>query len=357
MIDGKDRQIDLIAEADKEQQKVYGWSGKDALARTIKAGEQLATDMDQSGDLYFVIIEWGGKQPPTTYYNWLGKLVGRVRKGVKASDDGSVAGRDKGKGIIFQESAIFVPSKSLAYGIGAMMRDWYPEVEVLVGKGSLVADFVTTDAGRQTIRRTAEVLSKRGRPPAATPWVVTCLECLDSYEIERSLPYQCPSCSGLDIGTRQGRRLVYMDDGRDVFELWKATRFMDGGRFELAKVSIVAGIALPLPAGEPAGIRDGDKGTALMLLEASTDLLDIVRRMPRQAALSALDGIFVARQYRAPADRLPARVGAVTHFFQMGGSPADVSLAEQPEPDLLDLALALGAEPAGTLAYQYYGAK
>lgn len=337
----------------RDEMRLAAGSAREVLERAIKAGEVAAAELEQSGDLWFVIVEWGGQQPPTTYYNWLGKLVGRVRKGRKkaSQEQGHLTGRDDGKGIIFQESAIFVPSRSLAYGIGAMMRDWYPEVEVLVGRGSLVADFVTTDAGRETIRRTARVLSNRGRPRKAEAWAVTCLECLDTYQVMHSLPYQCPKCSGLNIGTRRGQRLQFVDDGRDVWELWLATRFQAGGRFEIARVDSTMG----LPANIAPDLFTTDKAPMLVLLDASTDLVDAVRQMPRSTALSVLDGVFVARQFYRPEQRLPERVAAVTRFFSLGGSPAQVSLAEQPEPDLLDLAIVMGAETAGTLAWQQYG--
>ncbi|WP_347244245.1 hypothetical protein [Thermogutta sp.] len=166
--------------------------------------------------LFIVTAEWGGKKPPSSYYNKLRKL------GIDA---------------LFNR-IIRVKSLSLAMEIAAMIQGNGGDALVIPAHALL-------PVLRHRVEPLETVFTGTGR------WVVTCYECVKSYAYSGQTPRQCPVCGGLAFHCRPGyKRPVAATAGTTMFDQWVQTRFVTG-YFEIPdRVSYTQNL-IPVPEIPP----------------------------------------------------------------------------------------------------------
>lgn len=313
--------------------------------------------------LYVVLIEWDGETPPSTWYRRLDELVGSVRgTGNKSQSPLSRRARDGG-GVTFQEGCILCASESLAitlanyvqHEIAPQMREeGKRSPTVQYGEIALHSNWDMDPESEAVIKNIHRILSKRGKPPEVTRYAVTCYEECETFAVERPLGrvINCPHCGGVNIAVREGYVPAFKDDGSDIYEFWKRSRF-SLGRWEWSRIT---SSAIDAPSFDPS-LNRAHEGDVLQMLDNSHDLLAIVRSEAatsgRGIALEMLDAVFVGRSRHLPEKRNTARVQAVAKYFAMGGNAYNVMVLESPEPDVFDTALIMGDERAAQLGLNY----
>lgn len=307
-----------------------------------------AQDVQRDVKLYVVLIEWDGEQPPTTWYQRMHQLAGKVR----GEDELSVVERRADKGVIFQEGCILCKSESLAKVLAVYARDYFDAHAVSVGVATVTTNWGMSKADAEIINRVQTALSKRGRKPPEKDYVITCHEEMKAYAAKVSRPIQCPGCAGMRIHVRQGHLQHYRDDGAgSAYDLWLRTRF-NGPHWEPCELD---GETTPPNVAdlEPFSAKDSAIETQLagaQQLQAVLEGMD-----DRQLALQTLDALYVARRHTEAEKRGAARLEAVTEYMMLGGDVTGVLLIEQDDaPDLLDTAYVVGAETAARLMADYW---
>lgn len=317
---------------------------------------------------HVVIIEWDGQKPPTRYYNRLARLVagnedvttGAIRgKGHEIAD---VIERrtlaDNPGGIVAQEGCVICMSESLALQIASYVKyeiapDMEKPVTVAIGKVELDYNLSLSAELSPVFDRAEEIMAKRGRRAKASPWVVTCRECLHASPVIASQPLNCPNCGGLRISSRKGQPVSYKDSQDPIFDFWARTRFAGSG-FETAEIAEDG--QTPPEFAELLSIDATEKVDRAVKAIQSSDLPQTLQAMDRATAIAILDAIFVAKAYYSPEARQTARVEAVAKYFEKharsGIAPQMVSIAEI-GVDLLDTALIMGADRAVELMMTY----
>lgn len=282
--------------------------------------------------LHIVLIEWDGGQPPSHYYRRLHKLAFKVRGDKEIAP---LARRDTGQGVIFQEGAVITASETLARTIAGYATD-EGAVNVSIGRVQLDDTFTRTPQDAAILNRIEQIMGKRGKRPPEELWAVACTECVQLNSVTHWAPINCPNCGGLLVHARRGQVTTYADPGGDILSAWKRTRFT-GPHWEPAPIH---------PTGDctPATVTilSDKERDAVELIEGSPALLDKLRRMPRDTAISFLDGIMINRAYRGREARQAARIEAATAYFMRDGNPAAFKINEQALPDLVDATAALG---------------
>lgn len=290
---------------------------------------------------YVVLMEWDGAKPPSTFYRRLHKLAMRVRGDKETSP---VKRRNGGPGVIFQEGCIITPSESLARTIGLMASRLADEEGITLTVQIAQAHFEPirmTREDRVAMNRIESTLGKRGRPDPEIDWTCVCMECMSTSHVRASHVVNCPNCGAMRIRIRAGAPVRFHDDGGgDMFAAWLRTRFSpySGGRWEIPVFDRRSSDRPPAPAP-----TDDAEKTVIESLRRSA-LVAKLAQMDRDVALSILDAVLIARAYWPAERRQAERIKAATLYFQRGGEPARISLAETPEPDLLDAAGPLGAD-------------
>jgi len=305
------------------------------------------TLFNRNGDetLYFVAIEWDGEQPPSTWYERMHRLAGRVR-GDKSQTP--VVRRDDDSGVIFQEGLIFTPSESLARTLGFLARDEFGATAVAIGEAVVKPTFTMSREDSAVINRIAATLGKRGRKPNKQNWVVTCLEQMRTFVTNESYPIQCPNCRGMKIRIRPGNVNAYRDDGDDIFNIWVRTRFGNSPHWEPTSVDMVADDETPV-APKIDDVQLGERDSEFVAELRNSGIVDQIEKQPRFIQLEILDAVYVSRQFVSTAKRTTSRVNAIAKYFQTGGTRTDFAMAETAVPDLLDTASTMGDEFAARL--------
>lgn len=297
---------------------------------------------------WIVMLEWDGSKPPSTYYRRLHRLAMRVRGDKEIS---AIKRRNDGPGVIFQEGCIITPSESLARTIGLIAKrladDEDIPLTVQIGQATFEPIRMRPE-DRIAMNRIEQTLGKRGRPDMETDWTIVCMECMTTSQVRAAHAINCPKCGAMRIRVRAGSPVKLRIPSGDAFTAWWYTRFTpySGGCWE---IPVTKG-AVDFPTDEPRPMNDREKE----LIEAlrCSKLRKQIERLDQLEALRILDAVLVARVYWPVERRQEERIKAATLFFQRGGSPANISLAEVPEPDLLDAAGPLGAETAATYLMQ-----
>jgi len=311
--------------------------------------------LDTSQRLWICLIEADGCQLGSKYYRRRDELALRVRGDKELGPLMRRAG-EEGTSVIFQEGAVITTSESLARQMAWLAQECFdelPEEElegrhptVSIGRISLTENLIMTKEDSQVMDRIGRVLGKRGRKPAAEWWVVSCTECAQAHSVEHWSPVNCPNCAGFLIHSRRGQVRTYADPGGDIFDVWMRTRF-SGPHWE--PVAIDPGGQQPPTVGDMMSDREAESVNLL----ATSPVLDKIRTMPRDTAISFLDAMFIHRTYRDLERRLQNRIEVATRFFARGGLPTAVSLTEPKLPDLVDAADIMGNEETVTwMMYQ-----
>lgn len=301
-------------------------------------------NQNENDTLFFVAIEWDGEQPPSTWYERMHYLAGRVR-GDK--DETPVVRRDNDSGVIFQEGLILTPSESLARTLAFLARDKFEAAAVAVGEAVINPAFTMSREDAAIINRISRTLGKRGRKPKPQDWVVTCIEEMTTYGVNESQPIQCPHCRGMRIRVRPGTRTGYRDDHDDILALWIRTRFA-GPHWEPAGVDMLTDID-PVPPAIDDIEFGSDLDSEFVAGLQNSGIAEQIEHLPRFKQLELLDAVYVARRFTNSAKRQTARINAVAKYFQYGGTRSDFAIAETPIPDLLDTAAVMGDERAARL--------
>lgn len=285
-------------------------------------------------DYWVVVIEWDGLNAPSSWYEWMHKLAGRVRGDWKEPP----LTRREDKGIIFQEGVILCPTESLARQLALLARDNFGAVAVAYGECTLALDFMPRREDQQVLQRLKNTIGKRGPKPKPQDYVVTCLEELKLFAVNTTEPYNCPHCHGLKIRQRTGFPVKWRDDGRPIFDLWLATRFW-GAHWEPCELTDEERFSAP-PKIEVADLGN-ERDQLFAATTAFSQLVSDLEKFDRQAALEIIDAAYVNRVHVTQDRRNEQRMRVITKFFQLGGSPIQVSLAETPEADWFDAAALL----------------
>lgn len=175
----------------------------------------------------FIVVEWDGTKPPTTWYNRLRSMGLRVSGSKKESP---LARRVSASGVVYQEGMILTNTQSQAETLYALARNLGAK-NVLIGELKMLNSF--SDDWRDS-----NVLSniQRGRPTRAATKArdmgktLTCFWEMRSFTIKGKEPPNCPSCGGSFIKVRDGSPLkVLAYDGNElIFDYWTATHFLTG---------------------------------------------------------------------------------------------------------------------------------
>lgn len=313
------------------------------------------TDLKTRKEWWQLVIEWDGQRPPTKWYRRMNELAGKVRgdgdksKGVierRLTDEMVEIVTPDGTetvaaGLIVQEGCILCESRGLAELLAAYIQtEVAPMVErqptLWLGKAELSTEFVVNQRDRQLINRIENVLGRRGKKPDEATHAVACHECADVYLVDapKGMVVNCPRCRGPLINVRVGTIARFADDGDDIVALWKRTRFF-GPHWERARLDGKT----PAPAVDALMMSERDEDM-VDLIEASPDLLDIVRQIAqddsREDAMGVLDAIFLARRSHDPQVRLENRVAAIQRYVMTGGNMMNVVIAETPTADIID---------------------
>ncbi len=287
-----------------------------------------------------VVIEWDGKQPPTTYYNGLHRLHLRVR-GDKDIAPIVRRSRIEDHSVIVQEGAVLVESESLARQVAYLARDSGAR-SVFVGECDFPDDNNNrelTKAEMEVVLRFNKAFRQRGRPAEGEnedrTWVVSCPECSKTSVVNSDrLVIQCPNCGGLRAASRVGYRHVFSHLPTDLEE-WKNMFFVQG-YFETPEFG---------PSGEEAhevSMTEDDQ-TVFEGLQKSDMVKDyLVPRIDNPAFRTLLNNIFLARRYFTQKDRQYPRTKMVVDLLERGVSPSNVPLIEKNEYEVLDACIIPG---------------
>lgn len=282
-----------------------------------------------------VLIEWDAKRVPSTYYRRMEVL------GFKVAGDKELppllrrANDNITGGVIFQEGAIIVPSMSSARFIYWLALE-HGAKNVLIGNLNIIEKMTRSRSDAAIIDRIERIYSKRGKKPSAVDWAISCSECLEvTHSVAWAVP-NCPNCGGFFIHLRQGTPRQFSDDGRDIVDLWVATRF-SGSHWE--PVGLHQDAPVP-PTAVSCDIGNAQEETTIVRIRRSGSLIAQLDQMPRETALSFLDAILMSLTRRTRNDRMESRAHIAADFFQKGGSPLQMSMLEPTEKQDIDLSLA-----------------
>lgn len=281
-----------------------------------------------------VVIEWDGKQPPTTYYNGLHRLNLRVR-GDKDKDPVVRRSRSEDHSVIVQEGTVLVESESLARQVAYLARECGAR-SVFVGN----CEFPDDEKGRKMTKAEEEVVNRfnrafrqRGRPAEGDreerSWVISCPECVHtSLQISDKLVIQCPSCGGLRVASRVGHRHIFSHHPLSLDE-WKNMYFVEG-YFEVPEVAEVGEPIKEVELfNENLEVFEGLKSSAMV----NTYL---VPRLNDHSIRTILNDLFSARRYYSQKDRQHPRTKMVVDLLERGVKPSKIPLIEGKEYDVLD---------------------
>lgn len=292
-----------------------------------------------------VVIEWDGKQPPTTYYNGMRRLHLRVR-GNKDQEPIVRRSRDEDHSVIAQEGAVLVESESLARQVAYLANESGAR-SVFVGDVDLQVDAphrVMTQAEIDVVNRFNKAFRQRGRPAEGEreerTWVVSCPECVHTNVlVSETVVIQCPACGGLRAAARVGYRHVFSRYPVNLDE-WKNMHFVEG-YFEIPEFHLGE-------TGEPVN----DVYLSGENLEVYNGLLSskmvnqfLVPKLDSTMYRTLINDIFVARRYYSQKDRQRSRTKMVVDLLQKGVPSSKVPLIEKTnEFEVLDASIIEGDE-------------
>jgi hypothetical protein len=289
-----------------------------------------------------VVIEWDGRQPPTTYYNGLHRLHLRVR-GDKTQEPVVRRSRKEDHSVIVQEGTVLVESESLARQVAHLATENGAR-SVFVGN----VDFPDDERGRRMTQAEVDVVNRfnkafkqRGRPAEGEreerSWVVSCPECTHTDTVTSDkLVIQCPNCGGLRVASRVGYRHIFSHQPTSLDE-WKNMYFVEG-YFEIPEIRTTE-------LGEPVNEvqLQGENLAVFEGLKASKMIMNIiVPKLDTGMFRVLLNDVFMARRYYTARDRQHPRTKMVVDLLEHGVNSSLVPLMEKSEYDVLDASVIEG---------------
>jgi hypothetical protein len=281
--------------------------------------------------LNLVLIEWDGGRPPTKWYNRLARLNLTVRGDM---DKSPIARRASESGVIMQEGAIVVHSESeartlahMAYSMGAK--------NVVVGE-LFPTMLQATSEDLAALKRLENVLGKRGRGEPERDWTITCLDCLKSEQIHGITPVNCPECGSMRIHYYLGKLTTFKSSGDQMFD-WVQTRFVSN-QFGIAPIAD-SGEEIPTVVNPVNDMEDLHRIATVKNSKAATTAAEWLTagKINQDTFYQILDGTYTVT-LRDEKELKSRRFYALSKYFELGGSPDNVSLATDVKcPDIFDV--------------------
>lgn len=306
--------------------------------------------------LFVTIIEWNCGvsettiKPPTTYYNWRKKLVGRIRDAYSTNRLHENLGDDSV--VLVQESVIMSASQSMAHAVRDMVRKFAQDdgISINVFSGEFVADNVDmTQVDLESFVRLLNVFGRRGRPPTPQKWFVTDLETLLPFsDVEDSEVAMAPNGS-LHFNAIAGDRPMFAQP-KDVLELMRA-RFARG-KFTNCLWNDQS------PEGPPIDVvtASGPEANEIAAIWAVIKGVDS-GRLPSDFSpdkivetINCLDAVVVSRAYHDHDYLRKRRIEAITQYLLLGGNGTNKVTHMDIDPavaDWFDTAAVISPEVVG----------
>jgi hypothetical protein len=289
---------------------------------------------------YTVVIEWDGDKPPTKWYGRLHKFGLYVRGDKEVSPlERRAHNGMRGSGVVFQEGAITVDSLSTAKTLAFLARDLGAKAVTLNRCEVLSLEASPEDVA--AFQRVQAVLSRKGRPPAAQNWVITCIEEAKSVETEESSPYKCPNCQSTNIRYRLGevkrvRPIAGTDDLYAIFDYWVDCRFQN----DLWEESYIDPEA-PAPTGKASldEYQNSDEIHSLLKSKLFSQVEGALKGklIHIKDAFRFLDAAFFS-MLSTQDERQERRLKALQDYIMGGGKEQYSLVANENEVDALDIA-------------------
>ncbi len=159
-----------------------------------------------------LIVEWSGARPPTKWYNWLSSL------GIQVGDETPL--RSGGKAL--QGGILFFDNLSQARAV-ALLAENMGASSIKLGKFSEISP-LAEKAKAEMSERFEQTLGRRGRPPLPSPYTVTCMDEMETFEVNHQ-PLFCPSCGSFSVNFREGTKDRFKTPEGTMLQIWLTTRF------------------------------------------------------------------------------------------------------------------------------------
>lgn len=213
-------------------------------------------DINELSDYHvLLIIEWDGKKPSGTWYDFLHKHKIFTRVGSKEEYPSALNRRHKASmgynpaAVCFTEGIYLCRNDDVANMVGNEAKRLGAQ-SVVVGQ-TYIRNMNIPEEDMQVYEEMRIRNSKRGRKPVseAGVYTVTChSEALTIEVTAESLPDLCSSCGRHRIHSYLGRRPTFVvspEDWESPYDLWLRSRF-DDGQFRIPYFTTTAhGIQLP----------------------------------------------------------------------------------------------------------------
>lgn len=202
-----------------------------------------------------LLIEWDGRNPGGTWYDYLHRHNIWTRKGSKEEYPSALARRYHAAmsknpiAISHNEGVYLCQSIDVANRIAAEAHRLGAQ-SVVVGT-TYIRNLNIPEADKQAFDAMRRVESKRGRRSEDERgiYTVTCYAEAVSVETESDMmPQVCSQCGGHRIHSYMGKQPAYVlspDDQTDVFDLWMRSRFDGDGKFLVPRFVKKGGTTLP----------------------------------------------------------------------------------------------------------------
>jgi hypothetical protein len=327
-----------------------------------------------SAQFYLVIIEWGGKRPPTRYY----KRIRGVTKKLHGyqSSDANLWGKPRDmQALTLQEGVIMCPDKRTALTIASWARDG-GAVFVEIMRASHYDIRTVTEDDVHKVEEFTNQLTKRGKPPPPSDWSVTCIHEGASRYARDSRVLTCPKCGSVMVRVENGvpdlfkLPKTYETDASVVLKYWTRTRFIRGKYFipieipsdvESASLTAIPAKFRTLPRKVHDIKNQRDKEYFELMFEPGNDtrIIDALTGMSATfniyEKISFLDGLFIAGRFY-PDEKAHARIHAIVIASKKGAKVAPgTSLIPSDRIDIYDVWPHWDADSLAALALQMYG--
>lgn len=321
--------------------------------------------MASERNLYVVLIEHGGQNPPMKWYRWLNQLTGAKARGQKNLDGiFSERGGLNNSFVTVQEGAIITGSESLATSLANWLRngiainrkdglDRYKPEAVVMGEISIREATAMSHSDEEFIKNMEKSFGRKGRrkkDAGETIWSVACFECIATYQVEAEHVITCPKCHATAIHSRLGETGKYaMPDTGDLVSDWIRQRFAKGS-WEPSSGGVVS-------PPELAEIRfSNPKQESVVSGFVGSKLSEQLGAASAEEASKILDAVLVAQVSVSKEKRLQARaLAAMVLFRDYNADPRKVVLAENPDDlDILDCSASITPEFAAAMFNRWY---
>lgn len=321
---------------------------------------------DQS-NIWVVVVEPDGEQPPTTWYNFLSEVMNIKTRRLSIPDKDEVVeplvrrGGEEHPAVTAQECVYFFSSEAAAKTV-ANEAEYYQKQGVF--KNIFMGQFrptelVMSEAEKEAILNMRRKRTQRGRPSKeqseVKEFTVTCKSCANSFKTETSEKKltRCPNCygtlieyySGEDIELRENPDLTNVQN-------WFSHRFIRG-RYHITELSQDTGKNMVVHPDHINTVRREPKETYGKMLKSPA--IDFINKMDIDEAFYVLDAIYCSVSTKTTEQRTIDRQACVAKYFEQGGQP-DTRLKFKVSDevfDLIDASSIIGSDKATRLTLEW----